>query len=1055
VPNWQSDVKTRWAADGNCAAGYVKFAIITLEHAVSTRPLTIEFRAAAAPSSEGSGLTKDQMLNFATAEGVWGAKLTAETAGISHSISARTMVSAGQYQVVESGPLRTSILVREGPDAVNPSTTRDTSFGFACSANCVGPYADAQWGDGSPAYSSLRPSFVVTFYTSSSAAAAGNQVEVDYLLDNAWMDRAQDQRIEHFTLYKGADENNECYTAPAAFVVPFRSRVFETCWSPAPPSIHIDFNRAYVTYSKVTPAYGLNFTVGSSAIGLEVDTFNASDQGATTTPTIAPHMGWGEFVSKGGAPGGGQPELGWTPRWGARYLATYDSRLFNVLLGNAKAFMHAPIWYLEYDPAARFISGAKALAFGKVVSLDVRPTFKSAMGDGPSNADSPKSPAGKIVVPACAAPACMVTCQDGFGANLNWCSVYKPNKMNQWAQDVAHATEAFFLAYLFTGKWVYLEAQWALGDWALASNVPGTPPGRYARWGDKGLIYATGNTSRSTAWGLRNVGGAALISPDGTPEQAYFVAKLNNNLESNEGRFNITNGAFRPSNPSCGGFNRATETSVWRMSRCWYELGRSNPLGFFIEHDPGLGQACQSCNGAVAGDGLSPWMDEYAVVVFSWLSDVGFGAQYIHKVLATHTMHLIADSAYAESPIDIVRYHLPAMTVGHTGYLQSYAQMKAGYVATATLAADMSKSDTSFFLASQSASGGQPPLINTFDGTLLSNTYWKIDDEVIQVNGAKWIVKPVTAVDTVNSRVVANQHGLQTGQIVRVNANKSDPGMVGNPLCKAPGLPPNIPSIDCDFWVNVVDANTVEFYNDPALTSKVVLAGGAVNMTLNTSQVFVVPKGRGALKSSAAAHKAGATMSRGPAVLSVILTGNPMGSHAYLHLSGAATAVDAHLSTIDEGNGQTITARAAFDMLDQMVTYQERAGANVANCKAAGLTVERCDNPQWGIRPRPLIHGVTVSPAAASVHLSYTPPDTNACRIGISATPFASSDGSGDSPDSPGSTSREFNLGGLTGNTTYFYRITCGPNGGAARVTGTFHTAATAAAAPAPGGAVY
>ena len=315
MPNWQSDVKTRWPSDQNCAAGYVKFALITLEHAVSQRPLTVEFRAVASPASEGSGLTKQGMLDFATAEGVWGAKLTAEVGGVSHSISARTMLGDDQYQVLESGPLRTSVLVREAPDAVNRSATRNTSFGFRCSANCVAPYANAQWGEGSPEYSSLRPSFVVTFYTSRAAGVAGNQVEVDYLLDNAWMDRAQDQRIEHFSALKGAAESDACYTAPAPFVVPFRSRVFESCWAPAAPGIQIDFNRAYVTYSKVTPAYGLNYTVGSSAIALEVDTFNASDRGATTTPAIAPQMGWGEFSDQGGAAGGGQSVLGWTPRW--------------------------------------------------------------------------------------------------------------------------------------------------------------------------------------------------------------------------------------------------------------------------------------------------------------------------------------------------------------------------------------------------------------------------------------------------------------------------------------------------------------------------------------------------------------------------------------------------------------------------------------------------------------------------------------------------------------------------------------------------------------------
>ena len=1038
APNWQSDVKNRWPADANCAAGYVKFALITLEQALSARPVAVEFRSASSSSSGGPGLTKQQMLDFNTAEGGWGASLAAGTGSISHTISARTMLSNDQYQVLESGPLRTSILIREGPDAASPSATRNTSFGFHCTSNCVAPYDQAQWGD-SPAYSSLRPSFVVTFYTSP-GGVAGNQAEVDYLLDNAWMDRAQDQRIESFILNQGAAETTACYTAPAAFVVPFRSRVFETCWAPAAPAISIDFNRAYVTYSKVTPAYGLNYTVGASAIGLEVANFNASDQGATTTAAIAPQMGWGQFSDQGGASGGGSPFLGWTTRWTARYLATFDAGLLDVVLGNAKAFMHAPIWYLEYDTSAAYSAGSTARAFGRAVSLDVRPTFNSWIGNGSSAADSPKSPAGTIVLSPCTAPACMVTCQDKSSATLNWCSVYAPNTVNHWGQDAAHSDEAFLIAYLFTGKRVYLEAQWALGTWELHENANGIPPPRYGRWDSKGLIYDAGNTSRTTAWGLRNLGAAALISPDGSPEHNYFVAKLNNNLESNEGRFNITNGAFPPANPSCGSFNQATETSIWRMSRCWYELGFSNPLGFFMEHDPSLTQLCQACNGAGTGDGLSPWMDEYAAVVFSWLSGVGFPAQNIHGVVATHTVHLIADTAYAEAPFDVVRYRLPAVTVGYTGYLQTYAAMKAAYVTTATLAADMSASDTTYLLASRTASGAQPEVFNSLDGTSLPNTYWQIDNEVIQLYQASLITTAVSAVDSVNDRATANQHGLKTGQIVRVDADTIDPGMLGNPLCKARGIPPNTPSNDCDFWVNAVDANTVEFYNDAALTSKVHLVGGGVNLTLNVSQTIVAPKGRGALKTAAAAHKAGATMKRVPIVMSTTLTGDPTGSHAYMHLSGAATAVDADISTPDEGNGQTITAQSAFTALDQMVPLQNLLGANVSNCAAAGLNLNNCDNPQWGIRPRPLIRAVSVTPTANSVKISYTAPDANACSVGISGTPFASSDSSGDTPNSGGQNVRQFSQGNLAGHTSYFYRITCGPNGGAARVIGTFQT---------------
>src|ERR1039458_10077074 len=127
-----------------------------------------------------------------------------------------------------------------------------------------------------------------------------------------------------------------------------------------------------------------------------------------TTAAIAPQMGWGQFSDQGGASGGGAPFLGWTTRWTARYLATFDAGLLDVVLGNAKALMHARIWYLEYDTSAAYSAGSTARAFGRAVSLDVRPTFNSWIGNGTPAADPPKPPAEPIALSPGAAPACMV-----------------------------------------------------------------------------------------------------------------------------------------------------------------------------------------------------------------------------------------------------------------------------------------------------------------------------------------------------------------------------------------------------------------------------------------------------------------------------------------------------------------------------------------------------------------------------------------------------------------------------------------------------------------------
>jgi len=144
VAYWQADVKTRWPGTAACSGGTVKFALISVQIpsiAANSSTTVVEFRSDAAASSAGSGLTKTQMLAFDAGGGAssWGAKLTAGVGVLSASVSARTMIGNDHYQVLESGPLRTSILVREGPDAISAATTRTTSIGFQCTANCTTP----------------------------------------------------------------------------------------------------------------------------------------------------------------------------------------------------------------------------------------------------------------------------------------------------------------------------------------------------------------------------------------------------------------------------------------------------------------------------------------------------------------------------------------------------------------------------------------------------------------------------------------------------------------------------------------------------------------------------------------------------------------------------------------------------------------------------------------------------------------------------------------------------------------------------------------------------
>jgi hypothetical protein len=641
----------------------------------------------------------------------------------------------------------------------------------------------------------------------------------------------------------------------------------------------------------------------------------------------------------------------------------------------------------------------------------------------------------------------MVTCAYPSSATIHWCSIYnQTNTVNQWAQDWAHARQPFMVSYLFTGKYVYVEGAQSLAAWdILASPVDASPPSTpYVRWGTHGLIFDPFNTVRGQAWAMRNVGAAALISPDGSVEQAYLLAILNNNMEAYEGEYNIKNGWFPPANSSCTGFNKATETVIWRMARCFYESGWTNPLNTSVQHGAGGVNLCEGCNGAYENDGISPWMEQYWVTTLAWLRDVGFKADYVHNAAAGRTMSMFADLTFyagtSAGPAGAIQYRLPAMApssnLTRSGYLQTWAAVKAAHIESTVLGLALTNSATSMAVpdwGGTTVGGGD----NVLDMQIKYNTYWKIDNEIIYLNGFPFVnitEKAVTSVNVGASQVTVAAHGVTDGQQIMMIGGILDNGMIGNSLC---GMFPGglgAGTGECRFYAHVIDANTLQFYNDAGLTSLVTLTGGSSGMYLCFGQWLI---SRGALGTVAASHAQGSTVLSWPLIVPAGRVGTP-DAHGFFYTSAIATALDHDLTVTDAGTGKPITARRAWDIVNQIMYNQQIAGNNVSSCAGLGLTITNCDDPRWGILPRPLIRNVRAIYGSGTANLFYTAPDGNRCKVGVSATGFPSTDDSGDVVDGLTIPARVFVKTGLISGTAYSYRITCGPSGGAARVSGVF-----------------
>ena len=100
----------------------------------------------------------------------------------------------------------------------------------------------------------------------------------------------------------------------------------------------------------------------------------------------------------------------------------------------------------------------------------------------------------------------------------------------------SHMPDVAYVPYLMTGRYYYLEE---LQYWAAYSvaNRTGCYGEAWMRQGDSG--YLNDSQIRGDAWGFRTLAYGAFLSPDGSPEKAYFEDKLLNNVAKWEGAHGV------------------------------------------------------------------------------------------------------------------------------------------------------------------------------------------------------------------------------------------------------------------------------------------------------------------------------------------------------------------------------------------------------------------------------------------------------------------------------------------------------------------------------------
>ncbi|GJL55236.1 MAG: hypothetical protein NPIRA02_23680 [Nitrospirales bacterium] len=554
----QCDVKNRWR-DGS-----VKFAIVSF--VVPSLPLSggVEVEFVNQPTGHNTHfLRQAHML-----EGEYNFDASIQMHGErNRTVQARKMLKDGKFRYWLQGPIVTAIIIEDR----TPARSEDQDF-----------------GDGSKA---LHPIFEAWFYPQ------GKHVQVGYTVENMWASSTLSHSMRdlsyRFTLKTGHAHPVTTWTHPS-FTHIGQSRWHKTFWiGSGPEPVRVDYNFAYLVTTGALPHYDTSLNVSPA---LETTRYRTYRQYSSTldgnTGTKSGYLGnYGKALN---APGKND-WIGLQATWEILWLYSMSEQGYAMMLGNADLAGRLPIHLREADSTAgsgeyfdQSWSRHRNLwqqginlrtgtigTFGRIVSINARPTSQfSGILDSGNNADR---------------------IQRGFISNDGWTET-----------DSSHHTDACYSAYLFSGRYYYLECLQFDANFRLGWQRSGWNS-HVARPGNEGLL--NNQNVRSDAWGLKVLVYAAFISPDGEPEQAYFIDKLHNNITAWEGVQHLP--------PTYSG-----RDEIWRWGR---HIRTTNPYWVFPGKQPSpLGQWSTGTKdflqNPIRNDGslthaTSPWEENFMLVV--------------------------------------------------------------------------------------------------------------------------------------------------------------------------------------------------------------------------------------------------------------------------------------------------------------------------------------------------------------------------------------------------------------------------------------------------------
>lgn len=323
----QSDVKQRWP-DGS-----VKHAVIS--YIVSSLPakgdLVVTFKNQ--PTMNNTALTPAEMLSSAYD---FDAEIDLGKLG---KASAREMINNGDYTVWNSGPVQTTILLRD--NSVN-----------------------RKYDIGADIHKSFRPSFEVTFWKGI------NKVRVRYIGEISNTEYLQDLTYD-LTLKLGNSKKMVVYSKPAhtQYVATRWTKVF---WLGGAPDqrVNIDHNIGYIKDTKFLPNYDASIQIPEAQIAASYASWLKRDR----------DIGGAGLWQKAMPTTGGRPDIGPFPSWTVQWFYTGDWRSREIALESSDLAAAWPMHFREGNSGKFFDEQKTIPGIGKPISIKDRPSI--FLGDG-------------------------------------------------------------------------------------------------------------------------------------------------------------------------------------------------------------------------------------------------------------------------------------------------------------------------------------------------------------------------------------------------------------------------------------------------------------------------------------------------------------------------------------------------------------------------------------------------------------------------------------------------------------------------------------------------